>query len=185
MNEKAIVNKVYEIIDKAENREKAQQADDWFTNGKGTPFSLLELGLSESNRDIQDFLILKEAFLRDCLALNLGDYELITHYITESVFQNQRNREVASKGVKNVYVIKMENNTVKIGITNDPNKRFKAIKAASGMKIVDQWISEPTEISFEVERRAHGVFHNYRLHGEYFAVDFNRAIQVVSAMIGA
>lgn len=181
MEEELIVKRVYEIIDKAKNREKAKQAEEWFTNGKGTPFSLLELGLSEGN--VTDFITLRNAFMLDCLAYGLGEYEFIAHYLTEMAFIMNKYTNTASGGVKSVYVIEMENKTVKIGIANDTTRRFREIRAASGMKILRQWISKPTKRAFELERKVHKSLKDYRLNGEYFNISYEKAIKTILLQI--
>jgi phage anti-repressor protein len=72
-----------------------------------------------------------------------------------------------------VYAIQNELGLVKIGYAHNPAKRFKAIEANSGLKLVESYVS-PVCFNFaEIEKSLHNQFAGVRKAGEWFSVDFN------------
>jgi len=84
------------------------------------------------------------------------------------------NKNVDAKG--HVYVIKKENGFVKIGVSVNPKIRISGIETTSGEKFSVSWISEQCDNFFEIEQSAHKEFGEYRGVGEWFNIDFNKAV---------
>ena len=76
-----------------------------------------------------------------------------------------------------VYALKMANNTVKIGISQDVLERKMAIQGASGIEIVDFYYTgfAPREFMLKIEKRCHATFKDFRTKGEYFNITFEAA----------
>lgn len=101
---------------------------------------------------------------------------------------------LATEAVKNykpdpevVYVLLLENRTVKIGRTKNFDRRIKAISTSSGMKVLKQWKTEsiPSEESSRVENMAHRHFKQKRKLGEFFEIDFDVACSYVDSLLTA
>lgn len=70
---------------------------------------------------------------------------------------------------KKVYVIEINDQSVKIGISVNTDKRFKQIECASGKKIINYFISPETPNAKKIEQLAHKHFSIYRQRGEWFS----------------
>ena len=79
----------------------------------------------------------------------------------------------AKKGC--VYLLKKENGLVKIGVSLNPLARIKALQTHFAEKLVDVYISEPTENYKEIEVKCHKFFKEKRVIGEWFNVDLKLA----------
>jgi len=69
---------------------------------------------------------------------------------------------------KVLYVMKNSLGVVKIGISNDPERRVKEIRLASGFKTDVIKTFETTLCAFKVEKALHKHFSHLRLEGEWF-----------------
>jgi len=74
-----------------------------------------------------------------------------------------------------LYLVQLSNDTVKIGITVNPRNRLRTIETQSGLLIVANKVLEFGSAggARKSERRMHTIFRDSRIHGEYFAVDFD------------
>lgn len=80
---------------------------------------------------------------------------------------------------KYLYVLEFENNTVKIGITKEKEKRMKAISSASGMNITRSFFTEKINDVQVLEKELHKHFKDKRLNGEFFRITFKEAVEEV------
>lgn len=78
---------------------------------------------------------------------------------------------------KCAYVLEMDNGTVKIGVTQDFDRRIKEIMNGSGMEIFRSYQTEQmnSKTAFEVEKAGHKTFADKRKRGEFFKVEFDDA----------
>jgi hypothetical protein len=68
-----------------------------------------------------------------------------------------------------VYFIEAENGLIKIGMSDNPKKRFRSLRTMSPIKIeLVKWIKLDRTKSFILEQRLHKIFKSYRVHGEWF-----------------
>ena len=81
------------------------------------------------------------------------------------------------------YVLDGGHGLIKIGRTNTPSARFKAIQAMGGIREMRTWLSPQIEDSSALEARAHAALASCRVVGEWFACDFSAAVTVVEAML--
>ena len=72
------------------------------------------------------------------------------------------------KQKKHVYVALELNNTIKIGISKHPYKRFKEIENKSGKTIIRTYISPSSINALKIETLVFKKFGLYRLKGEWF-----------------
>ena len=81
-----------------------------------------------------------------------------------------------------VYVLEMENNTVKIGMTKDIERRIKQLRGICGVKIKREWHTDtiPRKYAHMVEHLCHDEFKEQRTLGEYFNVAFDEATFAVA-----
>ena len=76
-----------------------------------------------------------------------------------------------------VYVIKNPlNETVKIGVAHDVQKRIKQLETGAGIELELIYQSLLCSNAFEVEKEAHNYFAEHRTFGEWFKVDANKVI---------
>lgn len=81
-----------------------------------------------------------------------------------------------------VYVIEWENNLVKIGRSKDPEARIAALKTQVPIKSKRVYISDKTENWCDMETKAHHHFSEYRKHGEYFDLPFEKAVEYIEKL---
>lgn len=76
-----------------------------------------------------------------------------------------------------VYVLRLSNGTVKIGVTADVLERARTIERQSGFKVERVYNSSPVnrDLALDVEKALHIKFANQRLEGEFFSVTFEGA----------
>ena len=76
-----------------------------------------------------------------------------------------------------VYAFEMSDNTVKIGITRNTDKRVKGVQRAVYLDVlrVHQTIFAPLEFMRIIEARCHATFIDRRVRGEYFDITFEEA----------
>lgn len=186
-NLKELDNRVYEIIASASDKVRAEQALDYYLYEKGNVFSLMELALSEAiNGNYVNYKTLEKAFDYDCVAHGLREYSLIGFCMTTGLYHLFKREHTVTKRKKHLYVIKMSNGSVKIGIACDTERRFRQITSSSGMSIESRWESELIENAYMYETALHKRYKEKRLKGEYFDIDFDEAVLQAQqiAMIG-
>lgn len=97
---------------------------------------------------------------------------------------DQREREAKEKefnrvkNLRHVYVFEMENNTVKIGVSNSVGRRRNDIIHSSGLEI-PRWCYTkpfPREKAFEIEADCHRFFKEYQTKGEFFRITYATAL---------
>ena len=76
-----------------------------------------------------------------------------------------------------VYILEMENDTVKIGYTKNFSSHAKTVSNSSGLKIVNWCHSEYVlaETAKKIERRCHSTFAESKTLGEFFKSSFDDA----------
>ena len=76
-----------------------------------------------------------------------------------------------------VYLLKMDNDTVKIGITDSIKKRIPAIEHASGNFVLEGYHTKKfyNTVAREIESLMHEWFAQYRKVGEYFYITLDAA----------
>lgn len=81
-----------------------------------------------------------------------------------------------------VYILLADDKTVKVGITVNPYTRILQIESASGKNIIDWVVSNVCSNYREIEKNIHDEFKIYRLNGEWFNVDFLKAVRCLNNM---
>ena len=91
--------------------------------------------------------------------------------VIESVLpQDNRDRQY-------IYVIKNpENDRVKIGVSNNVEKRLKTLETGAGTKLDLVYQSIICSNAFDIENTVHKHFQEYRVFGEWFEIDVNKVI---------
>lgn len=81
------------------------------------------------------------------------------------------------QNLKCVYVFEMENDTVKIGYTQNVRQRMNTIISSSGLEIVKAYCTDfiDSEIAYLIEQTCHATFDAWRVRGEFFRVSFEDA----------
>lgn len=186
---KELDDKVYEIIDNSSDYERAEQAREYYLNDKGTPFSLIELGIFEAIKQdkLEIFDIMQKAFEYECYSKHFGNMSLTKFCIFSGLYvQFFKVVQSAGRGKKHLYVIQMSNGSVKIGIAYDIKRRYSQIQASSGMKITEHWESGLIEDAYVLETALHRKYRDKRLNGEYFDINYEEAVEQAQqiAMIG-
>lgn len=83
----------------------------------------------------------------------------------------------AKPSAKCVYVLHMDNDTVKIGVTQNFNQRQATISTSSGLNILEWCHTEslPKRKAYSIESALHKTFSKHKTKGEFFAVDYSEA----------
>lgn len=84
--------------------------------------------------------------------------------------------------MQSVYVIKKEDGAVKIGISQDVQKRVNALSKQGGFEIVNQFHTEPCSNAHEIEREMHMKYKKLRIDGEWFNVSFEKAVKALKVL---
>ena len=91
--------------------------------------------------------------------------------------------EIMSSTPKNaeqkcVYILELENKTVKIGCTGNFTKRMRAISTGSGLSVVNWCYSQDFDSNYAyfVEHSCHEAFSDERIRGEFFNIAFDSAV---------
>ena len=81
-----------------------------------------------------------------------------------------------------VYVLELNNGTVKIGLTQNIEHRKRTICGTSGLEIKKEWHTDLLDRSaaYKVEKLSHDELQEYRTLGEYFNVPFDDACFTVA-----
>lgn len=76
-----------------------------------------------------------------------------------------------------VYVLKMANGTVKIGVAADFDKRVATLEHASGLEVEESYHTPYIDrnVAYKIENACHKEFAAKRLKGEYFDITFEEA----------
>ena len=84
-----------------------------------------------------------------------------------------------------VYVLEMNNVTVKIGITSNFFKRKRNIETGSGLTVVRYFNTHYLNEKYArlIESLCHGIFSPYKLEGEFFSVDFEEACKAIDSFV--
>lgn len=75
---------------------------------------------------------------------------------------------------KCVYILKMSNESVKIGVTGNFRQRARAIETGSSLSVIDWCHTEylPSEVAYSIEAECHKIFANCKIQGEFFDATF-------------
>ena len=113
------------------------------------------------------------------ISLLFAEYEN-AKYIQTLCDKLIESRKSAEKNIeqKCVYILKMNNGTVKIGCTNNFKKRMRAISTGSGLSVVNWCYSQDfdSDYAYFVERTCHEAFSSERIKGEFFNIAFDSAV---------
>ncbi len=71
-----------------------------------------------------------------------------------------------------IYIINKKNfeNVVKIGVTDDIEKRLKTLQTAN-IEVLNLFHFEEREDAYKIEKKLHKIFHEFRENGEWFLID--------------
>ena len=85
---------------------------------------------------------------------------------------------------KHVYIILAHDDTIKIGITSNIDRRFKEIKNASGKDIVDFIFTDKLYNAYNIEQFLLAYFDDYRINGEWLqGVSFDVVVTKLNDVI--
>ena len=79
-----------------------------------------------------------------------------------------------------VYILKCNNDTIKIGKTKTPFARFQTIEKANNIMIIDWFISELCSNYGTIERNLHSKLYKYQIKNEWYNYDFKTAINMLN-----
>ena len=82
--------------------------------------------------------------------------------------------------MKSVYLFENVHNHVKIGVSSNPVKRARTLSNQSGYKIIRTFWTNPSPKFREIEKDLHKKFSIYRMKGEWFKIDFDKAKTTLS-----
>lgn len=85
-------------------------------------------------------------------------------------------------GMKYLYIIECADK-VKVGISRNPANRLRNMGTAVGDRVLRAWLVGPLTEPRVVEYHVHGGLHKHRIHGEWFAVPMEAAIDRAELML--
>ena len=102
------------------------------------------------------------------------DEDLLRHFAIYGI----KNRPIEnSDHYKSVYVLLDDTGIIKIGISNNFEKRLSAIRTASGRNFVDMYCSEKSYKAYKIEKKLHKKYSKFRINGEWFSgIDFKDVV---------
>lgn len=106
-------------------------------------------------------------------------YPYLLHSIRETITRNMITVESNSSN-KCLYLLKMSNGTIKIGIATDIKRRISQIKASSGMNVENYLFTDIFDKAKEKENELHKKYKNNRKNGEFFSCDFSEVEKEIS-----
>lgn len=84
--------------------------------------------------------------------------------------------------MQSIYVVEKENGAVKIGISQDVEKRVHALSKQGGFKIVKLFYTKPCSNAHEIEREMHTRYKELRIDGEWFNISFEKAVKSLKSL---
>lgn len=152
----------------------AEQLSNFVQNGIGKPELLLEAAVIISfNRAYSSCAMLLLNTYEYYMFENKGYcFPYLLNSVRETIIRNMVSIETNSSN-KCLYLLKMSNGTIKIGITTDIKRRISQIKSASGMHVEKCIYTDIFENAKKKESQLHNKYRNERKNGEYFATDFS------------
>lgn len=84
--------------------------------------------------------------------------------------------------LKRVYVLKSSNGNVKIGVSVNVEQRKNYFISGSGYDIIDCYFTKPCSNAFEIEKLVHEYLCDYRMKGEWFSCNFDKAIKFTESI---
>lgn len=82
-----------------------------------------------------------------------------------------------------VYVLLMSDGHVKIGRSINPGKRIASIVSSNQYTLSKHWVSQKVRKYEKLETSAHRYFSNDRVGGEYFAINFDEAVEWIAGEV--
>ena len=108
----------------------------------------------------------------------------------ESIFRNKNNSlktcentdEIFLDKAKHVYVLLANDNSVKIGVSNNVEHRKHVIENYIGKEIVKYHYTPLCSNPFKIENMAHKYFNKNNIYGEWFDIDYEEACRYVESL---
>ena len=167
-----------------DNNDLFNQIKDYMLYGVGDADILLEVAIELSyTGNTSCALNLVKLYEGELVRLGKHGRPFIAQSARELILRNMCTVETNTSN-KSLYVIKMSNDSVKIGIATDVRRRFSQIKSASGMKIEKAVYTDIVPDAHKIENKLHRIFKAQRLNGEYFLVGFSAAVKELKKYVG-
>lgn len=78
-----------------------------------------------------------------------------------------------------VYIIERQDKYVKIGRSAQPKTRIRNLQTQGGLDLANSFTSEECSNYKEIEREMHKTLRKHRTIGEWFDIDFNKAVAIL------
>lgn len=173
---------VWKMIRDAKDRERAENAYQYYMNGQGNALSLVELGIAESikQHSLEPYYLMREAFKWESFANEFGNLSLTEFCIHSGLYAQFFHQEHdATHGAKHIYVLRFPNESVKVGIAVNVDRRIAQIQSANGMQVIERFETDLVEDAHIIEHKVHKKFSTKRKKGEYFEINFQDAVDAV------
>lgn len=153
--------------------ELAEKIRSFVLDGTGEPELLLEFAVRISfNKAYASFsMILVNAYEYYMLEDKGYCLPYLLHSVRETITRNMVTVESNSSD-KCLYLFKMSNGTVKIGIATDVKRRISQVEASSGMDVEKCLYTDVFEKAKERENELHRIHKRERKKGEFFSCSF-------------
>ena len=151
-----------------------QRFSRYILEGTEKPEILLEVAAKISfNKALSMYaMFLIDYYEDELFRLGIEGYPFMVHSVREMVCRNMITVE-SNVSNKCLYAILMSNNSVKIGVATDINRRFSQIQSSSGMTIKKAIYTDIFKNAHSEETRLHRKYKKHRMNGEYFNIMFS------------
>lgn len=78
---------------------------------------------------------------------------------------------------KSIYILLADDNSVKIGVSNNVKYRMNVLENQTGKTILKYYYTPQCSNSFEIESKMHKIFNNKKIYGEWFDIDYSEAVK--------
>lgn len=84
------------------------------------------------------------------------------------------------KSLSQLYIKQDEYNRIKIGVSNNTDRRNRELETISGLTLKDVYLSKPCTNAYYIESKIHNKFKEFRIKGEWFNLDYNKVIEILN-----
>ena len=178
------VNETIDILRNIGEEKLSTELEKYFVHDSGNRDSLLEAsfyfmfaGEYERAKKLQEAYCMDRIAQGDCDSRIGGIASMAWAYFLTSM------RETKRKNEKRLYIMELDNKTIKIGVSNDVKVRISQIKHSSGATVLRCIFSEyDSQKAYKAEATLHRYFAKNRLNGEFFNVSFDEAVDVLERL---
>ena len=134
---------------------------------------------------IQVCMIQKNEIGKKIREFYINNYKLSDEELIKEIFKIVQENKQDKVNSKYLYILEMSSNLVKIGVTNNLDKRIKTLQNSSGFVVSRQYSTGllQSDKVFQLESILHNEFKDYRKEGEYFDIEFELVVNKLNKIL--